>query len=487
MQGLVTNGVLGFSNLDSFLFGKIEESVKITLSGIQKKIEALTGKPGDAEDRADMFKSAGQMMLLLDRPEEADDYFTACIKQVSRKSKDDYNATSCLFKGIQSLNSNHLRLAASCLQRALETKGTSLQTQIESSAALATLFFKLGMRRPANMSVDHALRLSEQDSREAPHAVLEVLRIEFLALNFLRQHHKLGDLVFWPRREEMAGENVSIDSVLRDIDICKTKTKDCELLNARLDFLTTIVSLAYGKISSINAALEHIEKMTGAGLASYAQSARLELALAATAAGNTTWLQAILQPLTAARAKAASLMNNLEFEYCQAKLAEMQFREDIYISHYRQYTQAAIVQIRRACAYIQIPHVLRLTASQIPKDNVATRLPGKYRRAYRFILENLSNAQLSVKMIADEIGVTERSLQLTFRTHLAQSPSEVIRRCRMENIRADLGSGATHSGSSLLDVASRWGVGSRSSLGHSYQMEFNETPRQTIEEFQAGL
>jgi AraC-like DNA-binding protein len=461
--------------------------LKAALAGIQKKIEVQASHIGGAEGRTEMFKSAAQLLLLLDRPEEADDYFTAYMKQASRKSKDDYNATSCLLTGIQNLYHNHLRLAASCLQRALESKGTSLQTQIESCAALATLFFKLGMRRPANMSVDHALRLAEQDGHEAPCGVLEVLRVEFLALNFLRQHHRLNDLAFWPRREEIAGELVPIETVLRDIEACKKKVEKYDLLQERLDFLSLLIRLAYRQTSSIKTALEHIEKVTHAGLISYAQAARIELALAAAAAGNVTWVQTILQPLTAPRIRVTSLNDNLEFEYCQAKLAEMQHREDGYISHYRQYTQAAIVQIRRVCAYITIPHVIRTTTNQIPKDNVATRLPGKYRRAYRFLIENLDNPRLSVKMVADEIGVTERSLQLTFRAHLAQSPSEVIRRCRMENIRTDLEAGATHTGSTLLDVATRWGIGSRSSLGHSYQQEFNETPRQTIEDFQTRL
>ncbi len=484
MQGLVTSGVMGFSNLESFLFGKVETGLKTALASIQKKIEAPANHEGDGKEKGEMFKSAAQLLLLLDRPEEADSYFAAGIKQLSRKSKNDYNATSCLFTGIQNLHRNHLRLAASCLQRALESKGTSLQTRIESCAALATLFFKLGMRRPANMSVDYALLLAEEDGHEAPRAVLEVLKVEFLALNFLRQHNKLNDLVFWPRREEIAGELVSIEIVLRDIEACKKKIGQYGLLQERLDFLALLAKLGYKQVSCINTALGHIEKVTHAGLVSYGQSARIELALAATAAGNATWVQTILQPLSATRTRTAYLNDSLEFEYCQAKLAEMQHREDGYISHYRKYTQAAIVQIRRACAYITIPHVIRSPANQIPKDNIVTRLPGKYRRAYRFLLENLENPRLSVKMVADEIGVSERSLQLTFREHLAQSPSEVIRRCRMENIRSDLEGGATNAGFTLIDVASRWGIGSRSSLGHSYQQEFDETPRQTIEDFQ---
>ncbi len=485
MQSLVSSGVLGFSDMESFLFGKIEESVKAALISIQKKIEVHTSRIDCPDKRAEIFKHAAQMLLLLDRPEEADEYFTASIKQMPRKSRDDYNAMSCLFAGIGNLNRNHMRLASSCLQRALETKGASLQTQIESCAALAVLFFKLGMRRPAKMAADYAFDLAEQDEHDAPRAVIAVMRVEFIALNFLRHHPKLSDLAFWPRREEVAGELASIETVLKEIEACRKKFANYELLCERLDFLAILTKAAHGKASSITEALEHLDKMSSAGLTNYAQSARVELGLAAAAINNKEWLQMVLQPLISSpHSKTTSLCDNLEFEYCKAKLAEMQFREDLYILHYRKYTQAAIVQIRRACAYITIPHVLRTTISQIPKDDVATRLPGKYRRAYRFLLENLNDPRLSVRMIADAVGVTERSLQLTFRAHLAQSPSEVIRRCRMENIRTDLENGAMRTGSSLLDVASRWGVGSRSSLSHLYQAEFNETPRQTVEQLQ---
>ncbi len=481
MQGLVTNGVLGFTNLELFLSSRVGECVKTALAGVQQ-LESRVNKANDDVTRAGLFKSAAQSMLLLDRPEDAAEYFAECIKQVPRKCRDDFNATSCLFTGIQSLHRNHLRLAATCLQRALETKGTSIEIQIESSAVLATLFFRLGMRRPANMSIDHALRLLDGDDRAAPRAVLEVLRVEFLALNLIRQHPRLEDLAFWPRQEEAAGAHVGVDEVLRSIKECKAKAALSELLLARLDFLETLVKLAYCDAASMNTAMAHVEQMTSIGLVGYSHSARIELALAAIAAGKEGWVRQAMQAVVALRPVPACLHDNLEFDYCLAKLGEMQHRGDVYIKHYRLYTQAAIVQIRRSCAYIKIPHVLRPATQQIPKDDVATRLPGKYRRAYRFMLENLENAKLSVKMVADEIGVTERSLQLTFRTYLEQSPSEVIRRCRMQNIRSDLEAGATHGGSTLIDVASRWGVNSRSSLTHSYQREFAESPRQTLDE-----
>ncbi|NIF99764.1 hypothetical protein F3J18_31625, partial [Burkholderia sp. Ax-1720] len=42
-------------------------------------------------------------------------------------------------------------------------------------------------------------------------------------------------------------------------------------------------------------------------------------------------------------------------------------------------------------------------------DDVSARLPAKYRRAYRYVLDNLDRADLSVREIATQIGVTERT------------------------------------------------------------------------------
>ncbi|MGN6669126.1 MAG: helix-turn-helix domain-containing protein, partial [Trinickia sp.] len=109
----------------------------------------------------------------------------------------------------------------------------------------------------------------------------------------------------------------------------------------------------------------------------------------------------------------------------------------------------------------------------------SSRLPGKYRRAYRYMMDNLDQRDLSVREIASHIGVTERAIQAVFKNTLGLSPSQLIRRQRMERIRRNL---VDEDGvvTSVLDVAKKWGVGHRSTLVNSYRQFFNETPSETL-------
>ena len=107
------------------------------------------------------------------------------------------------------------------------------------------------------------------------------------------------------------------------------------------------------------------------------------------------------------------------------------------------------------------------------------RLPAKYRRAYRYIVTHLSERNLCIREVAAEIGVTERALQSVFRSHLGISPTELIRRCRMERIRADL-LNPTSKMSSIFEAAQKWGIFNRSTLASAYREYFKETPNETL-------
>ena len=77
------------------------------------------------------------------------------------------------------------------------------------------------------------------------------------------------------------------------------------------------------------------------------------------------------------------------------------------------------------------------------REQIATAvemsLPAKYRRAYRYLIDHLESAELTVREIAEHVNVTERALQSAFRQHLGMTPAEVLRRCRVERIRGEDG------------------------------------------------
>jgi transcriptional regulator GlxA family with amidase domain len=113
-------------------------------------------------------------------------------------------------------------------------------------------------------------------------------------------------------------------------------------------------------------------------------------------------------------------------------------------------------------------------------DDIGARLPARYRRAYRYLVDNLDRKDLSIREIAGEIGVTERALQSAFKSSLGSTPSEIVRRLRMERIRAELQTSEGAHENGILATANKWGVSNRSTLVNSYRREFNEAPSDTL-------
>ncbi|MDR6450167.1 AraC-like DNA-binding protein [Paraburkholderia terricola] len=114
-------------------------------------------------------------------------------------------------------------------------------------------------------------------------------------------------------------------------------------------------------------------------------------------------------------------------------------------------------------------------------DDAGAKLPAKYRRAYRYLQENLDRRDLSVHEVAAEVDVSERALQSAFKSSLGLWPTELIRRLRMERIRAELLNDAFTSDRTVLDAANKWGVQNRSTLVNGYRKQFHEVPSETLE------
>jgi AraC-like DNA-binding protein len=145
--------------------------------------------------------------------------------------------------------------------------------------------------------------------------------------------------------------------------------------------------------------------------------------------------------------------------------------------HYQRYAFESMERVRGAST-AALPSEAS-TPSGGTKDDIEMRLPAKYRRAYRYLQENLDQPELSVREISDSIGVTERAIQTAFKAHLGMTPGEVVQRCRVERIRAELLREDAHD-ASVIETAARWGIRNRSTLITSYRKFFRETPTETL-------
>jgi transcriptional regulator GlxA family with amidase domain len=141
---------------------------------------------------------------------------------------------------------------------------------------------------------------------------------------------------------------------------------------------------------------------------------------------------------------------------------------------YHQYAARASTRLRADLSKLPYCHELEKEEIAEGTDSIQLQLPLRYRKAYHYIIENLNDPKLSVKQVAAHINVTERALQMAFRTHIGMTPAELLRRRRVECIRDELHKSPQHIG--VLEVASRWGMSVRSTLAQNYRAYFDEVP-----------
>ncbi len=478
MQVLAAHGILGLSHQTWWRSGA-------TADVLPRQLRELDGRGCKTEasvERADLLQSIGQQQLLLGRTEEAAEYFHWSAKSLPVQPRPELQARSCLITGLQSLHRHQLRTAWSCLQRVIDTRQASPELRLQAHGAMAALYFGLGMRRPASASVARAMELLGQmpGPHELPKAAMAALRAEFVVEDVLRQHDRLQDLAFWPRHEEVAGSRNSVAQAREAVSHAREAAGDHPFLRARLAFLESLLDIAYDGETHHAPLFARIQQLQDAGLVQHVIGYRHELALACIAARQVEPLRQALLCYTGSEQRGRETRHVLEHEYCLAKLAELGGREDLCIAHYRTYAQQALTHLRQTCAYITVPTEIRQAAAEIPKDDIASRLPGKYRRAYQYMVANLHRDDLSVHDVAEAVGVTERALQLAFRAALGLSPSAVIRQCRMDRVRDELSNGDLNSGATTLEVGRRWGLRSRSALSQAYRASFGVLPSQTV-------
>jgi AraC-like DNA-binding protein len=475
MQVLAIHGVIGFSNESWLKSGLVKQSI---LSALRvAEVGVLPIQNGATAGHADLLQSVAQQLLLLNREEDADDLIKRCLKD-NEPSRQERMTRSCLTGGLQSLHRSQWRTACAGLMRVVDTKNAPLPLLVQSLAALSALYFRLGMRQQALATVDCCLALlgTAPTIYELPRTMLRALKAEFIVLDLLRQHDGLHDLAFWPRHEELAGRRTSVLQARAMIQACRHDLAGYSFLQARMDMLDILIRIAYDGAPDDKLGVDYIARLQSQGLIAHAHTARHELALACIARGRSETLRELMSFYAGKNRCSDGVQHYLEHEYCMAKLGELSGNMATYVEHYRAYASRSMIQLRQTCVYITVPTMVRQAVVEIPKDDVASRLSGRYRRAYQFILTHLQREDLSVCEVAESIGVTERSLQLAFQAALGLSPSALIRRCRLDRIREDLNSGAVTHGTTTLDVGQRWGLRSRSSMSKLFKAAYGERP-----------
>lgn len=105
--------------------------------------------------------------------------------------------------------------------------------------------------------------------------------------------------------------------------------------------------------------------------------------------------------------------------------------------------------------------------------------PSTVRRALAFIESN-ADLEIGVEDIAQAACVTVRAVQLAFRRHLDTTPMAQLRRVRLDRAHEDLRNASPDDGTTVTQVAARWGFPSPSRFSTLYRAEYGQLPSHTL-------
>ena len=106
-------------------------------------------------------------------------------------------------------------------------------------------------------------------------------------------------------------------------------------------------------------------------------------------------------------------------------------------------------------------------------DGLATRWATDF-------IESHLDQPLSVAAVASAVGLSARTLQLTFRSELQTTPTAYIRDRRLERVRADLAAAPSSGPATVTGIATRWGISHLGRFAAQYRDRFGESPSQTL-------
>jgi AraC-like DNA-binding protein len=102
------------------------------------------------------------------------------------------------------------------------------------------------------------------------------------------------------------------------------------------------------------------------------------------------------------------------------------------------------------------------------------------RRAVREIEERAGDREFTIEVLAREVSLSMRALQLGFQRDFGTTPTACLRDVRLRRAREDL-LAATADGTTVSQVAERWGFSNHGRFAGYYRHRFGELPSVTLE------
>jgi AraC-like DNA-binding protein len=395
--------------------------------------------------------------------------------------KADQRALSCRNAGWQALMRHRVGMALLCFVRVLDESEVDVTWRLEAQGAIACTLVELGDAPEALAAMDDMADLIDGDDLDAHTAsiwrdLVATLRLDLAVQNKLRSSVRLDDHAYWKSATQDDSAQREDPAARLQAAMQAARSVHTPLLTQRIDYLTALLQVLEGDREALADVSDHLDWARQNGLGEYVRTSRIEIAMALLSVGSHEVAERVLEPLQGMHRGAGMGHRELDYVYCVAKTSQARGRNQEAFELYKRHALIAARTLRQN-AQATVSYAGRRARKPAQLDDVGARLPAKYRRAYAYLQANLDREDLSVHEVAVEIGVTERALQSAFKSFLGLSPTEVIRRERMDRIRNDL----LDKDRGILDTANKWGVRSRSALISGYRKQFNEAPSETLE------
>jgi AraC-like DNA-binding protein len=439
--------------------GNIKEALRLTAAGSSNREYSI-------QQRAVLGQLHGRLLIAQGRDEEAEEVFHQQLHIYCLLPKITARCLACLDRGVLELSQKRVGRAASQFNLAADDSMAPDELRIEALVGLATALQILGDVRRVQGTLDFALRLATPLELDLRINVLTAVRLDLKAQDFFRP--------------TSIGATLVSSKVALYNDICCTRDKLSMLpvLQNRLDFLATLLHVPQHEDSFVNGIRGTLNLLRKAQLSACEDASRIDALLACVGLNKTDLSLELVGNIEVDERHLERHRFGLELMLCFSHIHATRGRHIEALNLQKQHTNEALHRMRRELPLLPYSRFLEKDVATTTADASELSLPIRYRKGYRFILERLGDRDLSIRQVAAHIDVTERALQMAFRMHLGMSPAEVIRRRRMEHIRSELLQ--CDSDSTMLDVASRWGISSRSTFTQNYRLQFGEAPSSTL-------
>jgi AraC-like DNA-binding protein len=454
--------------------GDISSATRIGMERLERSGAA------DPAQRALLGQLVGHCLLAGGREEEAEELFQRQRRVYESISRATVRWHSALDQGLLLLQLHRNQRAADAFNTLADDARAPCDLRIQAMAGAAVAMHRGGEAGLAFQALDVARRLSDQVPDRRVAQLVDCVALELSALHRDRASEALDDHAMGAAYRESAEQVASHDVLHQQLGAAAAAFADSiPLVAFRLRHLQRLLGRDCLGVLAATHVAEALAWLRERRLAGFEADARVEAARMLIGRNAVGAAGEIIAPLAYSEQQAACSRHALDLQYCMARLHMHQGRHADALRLYRQHAQHAVLALRSdAAAQKKTPRFLEQPGEARQGDAARMRLPVRYRTAYQYIMDHLNDEGLSVRLVATQLNVTERALQMAFRTHLGMTPAELIRTRRMERIREELRNDS--SGRGVLEVASTWGITDRSVLARNYRSRFGETPTQTL-------